>query len=165
MTCPTGFVCMRTYKLRKSRVACARGEPAYHAWQLLLLLATNQVHQWACQCCGQLAVSDCHAVPNLSCAISSSIFKLSMQIRCRTAECIAQQNALTPSCKLVANLCCVSTRSDEQPVSRCQVHVRSWPNVRSLSYQEGCHFQMLLQYFQVIVDSCLCCCLYTIISR
>ncbi len=103
LTCPTGL-CRRTYKWCKCRVACACGEPAYHAWQLLLLLATNQVHQWTCQCCGQLAVSNRHGVPNLPCATSSSIFKLSMQhlLSHSRMHC-------TPSCKLGAH-CGVSAQ-------------------------------------------------------
>lgn len=95
LRCPTDFVCRRTYEWCKCRVACACGEPAYHAWQLLLLLATNQVHQWACQCCGQLAVSNCHAVPNLRCATSASIFRLSAQqlLSHSRTHCTAERTA------------------------------------------------------------------------
>jgi len=56
-----------------------------------------------------------------------------------------RQNALhskvrcTPSCKLVASFCHVSTRSDEPLMSISQVHARSWQNVKNLSYQKGCH--------------------------
>jgi len=107
LTCPTGCVCRRTYEWCKCRVACARGEPAHHAWQLLLLLATNQVHQWACQCCGQLAVSNCHAVPNLPCATSSSIFKLSMQhlLSRSRIHCTAKYTA-HPVASLVCAVAC-----------------------------------------------------------
>ena len=103
LACPADFVCRLTYELCKCRVACARCEPAYHAWKLLLLLATNQVHQWACQCCGQLTVSDCHAVPNLPCATSSTI-KLSMQ-----RLLLHSRMHCTASCKLGAH-CGVSAQ-------------------------------------------------------
>jgi hypothetical protein len=84
-------------------------------------------------------------------------------IYCRAAEYTAQQNTLHTQLQAWCALWRVSTRRDEQPMSRCQVYVKSWQNFRTLSYQKGCHCQMLLQYFQVIGDFCLCCCLHTIL--
>lgn len=81
---------------------------------------------------------------------------------CCTAECTAQQNAAHTQLQAWCALWRVSIRNDERPMSRCQIPVRSWQKFRNLSYQKGCHCQVLLQYFQVIGDSCLCCCLHTI---
>ena len=60
----------------KSWVSRACGEPAYQVWQLMLLLLANEMHKRVGQRSCKLAVSNCHAVPNLqsnsACCITTS---------------------------------------------------------------------------------------------